>query len=837
MHGAAKEAEMGSSIPPSTPTEGVTVDDDNDEINEQSSRKSTANSLKDRKLSWTKLRRVDSLNLEAGTVSGRHTGGGHGNRHLGWKTTLSLAFQSIGIVYGDIGTSPLYVYSSTFPDGIHNNDDLLGVLSLIIYTMTLLPLIKYVCIVLWANDNGNGGTFALYSLICRHAKVSLIPNQQPEDKEVSNYKLDIPSNQLRRAQKVKETLEGSKVAKVILVFLPILGTSMVIGDGILTPCISVLSAVSGISSLSQDAVVGISIAILIVLFSVQRFGTDKVGFSFAPAVCLWFLCVGLTGVYNLFKHDPGVLRAFNPKYIFDYFRRNGKKGWKSLGGVVLCITGTEAMFADLSHFSVRAIQISFSCVVFPSLLATYIGQAAYLSKFPENVRNAFYDSVPDSIYWPTFIIALAAAIIASQAMISAAFAIISQALNLGCFPRVRVVHTSAKYEGQVYIPELNHFIMVACVIVTAAFRTTEQIGNAYGIAVVSVMVITSTLVTLIMTFIWKASIWWIALFFVVFFSTDTIYLSSVLSKFIEGGYLPITFSFFLMTTMAIWHFVYKERYMFELNNKVSSDYVKDLAKNPEIKRVPGIGLLYSELVQGIPPIFPHFISNIPSVHSVVVLVSIKSIPINKVPLEERFLFRQVEPRDYRVFRCVVRYGYNDRIEEPNVFEQQLVEHLKEFIRHEHFILEDARAEQMLDPVNIQDSGLLMKDGNSKRSSSRTVPVKESLPEVQQSAPRVSASSIQSFNAAKSTNSSTQIVAVSNHLGVEEELQIVQRAKDQGVFYLLGEAEVVAKQESSFLKKFVVNYAYNFLRKNVRQGEKRLEIPRTRLLKVGMVYEV
>ncbi|XP_027171881.1 potassium transporter 5-like [Coffea eugenioides] len=836
MHGAVEEAEVGSSFPPPTPSEGVTADDDKDEIKEKSFRKSTANNLKDRKLSWAKLRRIDSLNLEAGTVSGKRTGGGHGNKDLGWKTTLSLAFQSIGVIYGDIGTSPLYVYSSTFPDGIHDKNDLLGVLSLIIYTLTLLPLIKYVCIVLWANDNGNGGTFALYSLICRHAKVSLIPNQQPEDTEVSNYKIDIPSNQLRRAQKVKETLEGSKVAKIILVFLPILGTSMVMGDGILTPCISVLSAVSGITSLKQDAVVGISIAILIVLFSVQRFGTDKVGFSFAPAISLWFLCIGLTGFYNLFKHDPGVLRAFNPKYIFDYFRRNGKKGWKSLGGVVLCVTGTEAMFADLSHFSVRAVQISFSSVVFPTLISTYLGQAAYLMKFPENVGNTFYKSVPDSIYWPTFVIAVVAAIIASQAMISAAFAIISQALNLGCFPRVRVVHTSAKYEGQVYIPELNYFIMTACIMVTAIFRTTEKIGNAYGIAVVSVFVITSSLVTLIMTFIWKASIWWIALFFLTFFCTDSIYLSAVLSKFIQGGYLPIAFSFFLMTTMGIWHYVYKERYLFELENKVSSDYVKDLARNPQIRRVPGIGLLYSELVQGIPPIFPHFVSNIPTVYSVTVLVSIKSLPISKVPLDERFLFRQVEPRDYRVFRCVVRYGYNDRIEEPQVFEQQLVENLKEFIRHEHFILEDASREQMPDS-DIQDSGLMQKDGNPRKSGSKTVHVEESLPEVQQSATGVSSSSIQSFNAAKSTNSSIRTIPGSTQLGVEEELQIVQRAKEQGVFYLLGEAEVVAKQDSSFFKKFVVNYAYNFLRKNVRQGQKLLEIPRTRLLKVGMVYEV
>ncbi|KAL3509829.1 hypothetical protein ACH5RR_029230 [Cinchona calisaya] len=799
----------------------------------ESSTAPTTTNLKDRKFSWPKLRRVDSLNLEAGRVSSHHDSG-HGSKNLGWKTTLSLAFQSVGIIYGDIGTSPLYVYASTFSKGIHDNNDILGVLSLIIYTIILSPLIKYVLIVLWANDNGNGGTFALYSLICRHAKVSLIPNHQPEDKEVSNYKLDIPSNQLRRSQMVKEKLESSGVAKVILLMFPILGTSMVMGDGTLTPCISVLSAVSGIKSLSQEAVVGISIVILILLFSVQRFGTDKVGFTFAPAVSLWFLCIFGTGIYNLFKHDPGVLRAFNPKYIFDYFKRNGKKGWASLGGVVLCITGTEAMFADLGHFSVRAIQLSFTCMVFPSILMAYIGQAAYLMKFPGDVGNTFYASIPDPIYWPTFVIAVTAAIIASQAMLSAAFQIISQAVNLGCFPRVKVVHTSAKYEGQVYIPEINYLIMTACILITASFRTTEKIGNAYGIAVVAVFVITSCLVTLIMLIVWKASKWRIALFFMVFFTLDTIYLSSVLAKFTQGGYLPIAFSFFLMTMMGIWHYAHKERYLFELNNKVSSEYVRDLAKNPEIRRVPGIGLLYSELVQGIPPIFPHFISNITSVHSVVVLVSIKSIPISKVALEERFLFRMVEPRDYRVYRCVVRYGYNDRIEETKVFEEQLVEYLKEFIRQEHFVLEDASPEQ----GSIPNSGL-QKDGKPRRSSSLAVHMEESLSlsQGEQSVPRDSSSSIQSFNAAKSNDSSAQIIAGSTQPGVEEDLQIVQKAMDQGVFYLLGEAQVVAKQDSSFLKKFIVNYAYSFIRKNVRQGEKVMAIPRTRLLRVGMVYEI
>ncbi|KAK7285682.1 hypothetical protein RJT34_20460 [Clitoria ternatea] len=779
--------------------------------------------LKDRKISWAKLRRVDSLNLEAGRVSMT----AHNPSKMGWRTTLSLAFQSIGIVYGDIGTSPLYVYASTFSNKINHKDDVIGVLSLIIYTILLIPMLKYVFVVLWANDNGNGGAFALYSLICRHMKVSLIPNQQPEDRELSNYKLETPSSQLKRAQKLKQMLEQSHFAKILLVLLAIMGTSMVIGDGILTPSISVLSAVSGISSsLGQDAVVGITIAILIVLFSVQRFGTDKVGFTFAPIILVWFSFIGGIGLYNLFKHDIRVLRAFNPKYIYDYFKRNGKQGWISLGGVFLCITGSEAMFADLGHFNVRAIQISFSCVTCPAILAAYCGQAAFLQKFPEKVANTFYDSIPDPIYWPTFVVAVGAAIIASQAMISGAFSIISQALSLGCFPRVKVVHTSTKHEGQVYIPEINYMFMLACIVVCAAFKTTEKISHAYGIAVVGDMTITTTLVSLIMLVIWKKSLWRVAVFFLVFGSTEVLYLSAQLTKFTGGGYLPIVLAMFLTAIMGIWHYVHKERYMFELQNKVSSEYLSELGNNPDVRRVPGIGLLYSELVQGIPPIFPHFIASVPSIHSVLVFVSIKAIPVSRVALEERFLFRQVDPREYRIFRCVVRHGYNDLLEDPAEFETQLIQNLKAFIQQEGLIMLDVETEQanVGNETTTTTTHEMARDqgkGRSTTSSSSTKII-----------PNQAVSRGASSDSIRSTTLSAPPIQ-----GVEEEVKFIDKALEKGVVYMLAEAEVVAHPNSSILNKIVVNYAYSFLRKNFRQGQDLMAISRNRLLKVGMTYQI
>ncbi|KAM0936024.1 putative potassium transporter [Dioscorea sansibarensis] len=772
--------------------------------------------LKGKKLSWGKLRRVDSFHLEAGRVSNAH----HQASQVGWKTTLHLAFQSIGVVYGDIGTSPLYVYASTFTDGIKHTDDLLGALSLIMYTLLLIPLLKYVFIVLWANDNGDGGTFALYSLISRYARVSMIPNQQAEDAMVSNYKLDTATKQLKRAQWTKEKLENSAMAKQFLFFITILGTSMVIGDGVLTPCISVLSAVSGIkekaTSLSTGAIDGISVAILIALFIAQRFGTDKVGYSFAPIISLWFAFIGLTGAYNLIKYDIRVLRAFNPKYIVDYFQRNGQQGWISLGGIVLCITGTEAMFADLGHFNIRAIQIGFSVILLPSVSLAYMGQAAYLTKFPRDVSDAFYKSIPGPLFWPTFIVAVSASIIASQAMISGAFAIISQSQSLGCFPRVKVVHTSPKYEGQVYIPEINSILMILCVIVTLIFKTTEKISNAYGIAVVSVMVITTIMVTLIMVVIWKTNIWWITLFFFVFGGIEIIYLSSALYKFKQGGYLPLAFAGFLMIIMGIWHYVHAERYNYELKNKVSSGFIKDLSENQDIKRLPGIGLLYSELVQAIPPIFPHFIEKMPSIHSVLVIVSIKYLPISKVEMQERFLFRQIEPKHYRVYRCVVRYGYKDALEEPKDFERSLVENLKHFIHQESFFPENAS--------HSNTSGDHNAEVKPRKSGASTVHVQETLTQVQEN---------------HSQGSSDRIVTEAQQAvqPAEDEMEFVQKEMEKGVVYLLGETEVVAHQDSSLIKKVVVNYLYNFMRRNFRQGEKVMLIPHSRLLRVGMTYEI
>ncbi|KAL5683092.1 hypothetical protein ACJX0J_009477, partial [Zea mays] len=614
----------------------------------------------------------------------------HGAHHHGgqesWVRTLRLAFQCVGIMYADLGTSPLYVYANTFKYGVHHEDDVLGVLSIIIYSFALFTMVKIVFIALYANDEGDGGTFALYSLISRYAKICLIPNQQDEDELVLRYKHQAkPSATRRRAQWMKNFLETSKAAKISLFFLTILATALAISDCMLNPPISVLAAVNGLKlkapHLTKDAEVWITVGILVALFSVQRFGTDKIAYTFAPVVTVWLLLIGGIGVYNVIKYDIGTLRAFDPKYIIHYFQRNKKKGWVSLGEILLCVTGTEALFADLGYFSIRSIQLSSTFGLLPSVLLTYIGQAAYLRKHMDmDISNAFFNSVPSSLFWPAFILALIASVIGSQAMISCAFATMSHLQALNCFPRVKILRTSRHYWGQMYIPEVNIFLCVSACVVTLSFRTTGFIARAHEICVVLVMVITTLLMTIVMLLVWKVNIWWIAIFFAVFMSTELVYTGAVLYKFVHGPYLSLAMSAVLMAIMIVWHYVLVKRYKYELEHTVSRDKVKGILERQDLKRVPGLGLIYTELVQGIPPIFPHLIEKIPTVHSVVVFITVKHLPIPHVDVSERFLFRQVEPKHLMVFRCVARYGYLDTLEMASEFVKILVEYLQYYIR-------------------------------------------------------------------------------------------------------------------------------------------------------------
>ncbi|KAM3361565.1 potassium transporter 11 [Capsicum galapagoense] len=743
---------------------------------------------------------------------------------------LRLAFQSLGVVYGDLGTSPLYVFYNTFPHGIDDTEDVIGALSLIIYSLTLIPLLKYVFIVCRANDNGQGGTFALYSLLCRHAKIKTIPNQHRTDEELTTYSRST-FHEHSFAAKTKRWLEAYPFRKTSLLILVVVGTCMLIGDGILTPAISVLSASGGIKvdhpKMSNDVVVVVAVIILVFLFSVQHYGTDRVGWLFAPIVLLWFLLVGGIGIYNIWKYDSSVLRAFSPVYIYRYFRRRKKDGWTSLGGIMLSITGTEALFADLAHFPVSAIQLAFTVIVFPCLLLTYTGQAAYLMQNKEHVVDAFYRSIPESIYWPVFVVATLAAIVASQATITATFSIIKQALAHGCFPRVKVVHTSKKFLGQIYIPDINWILMILCISVTAGFRNQSQIGNAYGTAVVIVMLVTTFLMTLIMLLVWRCHWVLVLLFTVLSLVVECTYFSAVLFKVDQGGWVPLVIAAAFFIIMYAWHYGTVKRYEFEMHSKVSMAWILGLGPSLGLVRVPGIGLVYTELASGVPHIFSHFITNLPAVHSVVVFVCVKYLPVYTVPEDERFLVKRIGPKSFHMFRCVARYGYKDLHKRDEEFERKLFDNLFLFVRLENMMegCSDSDEYSLYGQQTQNSAGFLLRNnGNLTTGSSNfTCSTVDSIIRVE--------SPIQGNN-----NTVTSSGRESSQAEVDE-MEFLNCCRDAGVVHILGNTVVRARRDSRFYKKIAIDYIYAFLRKMCRENSVIFNIPHESLLNVGQIFYV
>lgn len=779
--------------------------------------------------------RIDSFDVEALEVPGAQRNE-YEDFSLGRK--IIIAFQTLGVVFGDVGTSPLYTFSVMFSKApINGNEDVLGALSLVLYTLILIPLLKYVLVVLWANDDGEGGTFALYSLICRHAKVSLLPNQLPSDARISSFRLKVPSPELERSLKIKERLEASLTLKKLLLMLVLAGTSMVIADGVVTPAMSVVSAVGGlkvqVEAIKQDQVVMISVAFLIILFSVQKFGTSKAGLVVGPALFIWFCSLGGIGIYNLVQYDSSVLRAFNPVHIYYFFKRNSINAWYSLGGCLLCATGSEAMFADLCYFSVRSVQLTFVCLVLPCLMLGYLGQAAYLIENPNAADQAFFSSIPSGAFWLVFIIANIAALIASRAMTTATFSCIKQSMALGCFPRLKIIHTSRKFMGQIYIPVVNWFLLVVCLVAICSISSIDEIGNAYGIAELGVMMMTTILVTIVMLLIWQINIIIVLSFVVIFLGLELTFFSSVLWSVGDGSWIILVFAIIMFFIMFIWNYGSKLKYETEVKQKLSMDLMRELGSNLGTIRAPGIGLVYNELVKGIPAIFGHFLTTLPAVHSMVIFVCIKYVPVPVVPQSERFLFRRVCPKTYHIFRCIARYGYKDvRKESHQTFEQLLIESLEKFIRREaqERSLESEGDDGDTDSEDEASSSRLLIAPNGSVYS-LGVPL---LAEYKESSKPISeASTSEEVKSVPPTDPAFSDAEQS----IERELSFIRKAKESGVVYLLGHGDIRARKDSWFIKKLIINYFYAFLRKNCRRGIANLSVPHSHLMQVGMTYMV
>ncbi|KAL2349395.1 hypothetical protein Fmac_003395 [Flemingia macrophylla] len=753
-----------------------------------------------------------------------------------------MAYQSLGVVYGDLSISPLYVVRSTFAEDIkhtESNEEVYGVLSLVFWSITLVPLLKYVLVVLKADDNGEGGTFALYSLLCRHATLSSLPNCQLADHHLSEY-----NNRSRRppphttfASSLKAAFERHRLLQSLLLLLALIGTCMVIGDGILTPAISVFSAVSGLElSMSKEkhAYVEVPVAciILIALFALQHYGTHRVGFLFAPVIITWLFCISAIGIYNIFHWNPHIYKALSPYYAFQLIRKTQKGGWMALGGVLLCITGSEAMFADLGHFTQLSIKIAFTSVVYPSLILAYMGQAAYLSKhhnIEQDYHFGFYVSVPDKLRWPVLVIAILAAVVGSQAIITGTFSIIKQCSALSCFPRVKVIHTSSKIHGQIYIPEINWLLMLLCLAVTICFRDTKRLGNASGLAVITVMLVTTCLMSLVIVLCWHQNVL-LALGFVLVFGTiEALFFSASLIKFLQGAWVPIALALVFLTLMYVWHYGTLKKYEYDVQNKVSVNWLLGLGPSLGIVRVRGVGLIHTELVSGIPVIFSHFVTNLPAFHQVLVFLCIKHVPVPHVKPEERFLVGRVGPKEFRIYRCIVRYGYRDVHQDDIEFERNLLGSITEFIRTESTGLnssneEPGKDDRMAVVGTCSTHSMLMSEDNAENiDMPGTSELKEiKTPQVIQQKKRVR------FLVPESPKIDT---------GAMEELKEVMEAREGGVAYIIGQTHMRAKPGSSMLKKIVINIVYEFLRRNSRAPSFVTSVPHASSLEVGMMYKV
>ncbi|ETS86286.1 hypothetical protein PFICI_00114 [Pestalotiopsis fici W106-1] len=624
---------------------------------------------------------------------------GHKQHYKGF-VLLWLAWQSTGVIYGDIGTSPLYVYSSTFTSQ-PSWDDLVGALSIIIWSLTLIVSVKYCLIVLRADDDGQGGTFALYSLLARYANIVPRDPNKSSVIHLSRHK----TNELRSDSRTfRSFIEKSRFSKGLLKLFGVLGVSMVMADGMLTPAQSVLGAIQGIKVIHPDlgtsTIVGVSCAILVLLFLIQPFGTSKVGTAFAPIVIIWLLFNFCSGIYNLALHDYTVLKAFSPYFAFQYLIRNGEDGWRSLGGLLPAFTGVEALFADIGAFGKRAINLSWFCLAYPCLLIAYAGQAAYISTDATETAytNPFFYTVPPGSFYFSMVIAILAAIVASQAMITSSFQLLSQIMRLSYFPHIKTVHTSQRFHEQVYMPLANWLLMIGTVIVTAVYNNTTSLGNAYGVCVIITTFITTCMVSFVAIIVWKVPSPIVIFVFLVFGALDGAYISSVLLKIPDGAWFSLVLAVILGSVFVLWRWGKERQWAAEgkesltvsrLFNSSASQLSTSEAHATSLSAdfgggvvttAPGLGIFFDKVGAGddiIPKVFTQFVRKFHSRPEVVVFFHLRTLTVPTVPMGERFIITRVHQLR-SCYRITLRHGYTDEVLTTDL-RQVIVEQLNDFV--------------------------------------------------------------------------------------------------------------------------------------------------------------
>lgn len=545
-------------------------------------------------------------------------------------TWLGPAIGALGVVFGDIGTSPLYAMRECFSPahGLHPTpENVLGVLSLIFWALTLLVSLKYLSYVLRADNKGEGGILALTAL--------------------ASWRL------------------RGKSGYGLMLGLGVFGAALLYGDGVITPAISVLSAVEGLSIAApalHHVELPIAIAVLVGLFALQKRGTSLVGAYFGPIMLLWFIALGIIGAVNLL-HAPEVLAAVNPLHAFNFVAHGGSTAFYVLGGVFLVVTGGEALYADLGHFGRKPIQRVWFAVVFPGLFLNYLGQGALLLHRPAASENPFFLMVPSWALYPMVLLATLATVTASQASVSGVFSLSHQATNLGLLPRLDVRHTSAKERGQIYVPAVNWILMVSTIWVVLAFRSSEGLAAAYGIAVTLTMMSTTVLAFYVVRHDWGWSLLAATAVTACFLMPEMAFAAANLAKIKDGGWLPLTLGVGLLTLMFTW------RRGREILSQRFRDQIVPLtelfarARTESVTRVPGTAVFLTSSRDGAPPALMRNFEHNHVLHERVLLVTIVTADDPRVPEAERL---SVEDLGLGLQRIVARYGFMQQPDVPKL---------------------------------------------------------------------------------------------------------------------------------------------------------------------------
>ena len=549
------------------------------------------------------------------------------------RRLATLSLIALGVVYGDIGTSPLYAFREGF-SGHHafapTQENVYGLLSLITWALIIVVTVKYLAMIMRADNKGEGGMMALLALVLQQERRS-------EDRRT----------------------------RTLLILLAIFGTALLLSDGMITPAVSVLGAIEGLKIATPaftPYVIPITLVILVGLFSLQQYGTARVGQMFGPVTLVWFLTIAILGAIEIAR-EPQILFALSPHHAVLFFVHNGAPGFLVLGAVVLAVTGAEALYADMGHFGKRPIRVAWFAVTFPALLLNYYGQGAIVLRDANAATNPFFLLSPSGFQYPLVIIATAAAIVASQAMISGAYSLMQQCMQLGYSPRLTIIHTSYKQAGQIYVPEINKAVAAGCLLLVMAFKTVDNLTAAYGIAVTGAFAITTLLYAVVARRTWHWPIWGIVVFLILFLVSDLGLFAANAIKVASGGWVTLMIAVVIFVVMTTWKSGRTTLNRILQAGSLPMDlFLTDVARKKP-PRVPGTAVFMTSGAEGVPVVLLHHLKHNKVLHEQVVLMSIKTEEIPEIKSEERLTLERME---HGFFRVTARYGFMETPDVPEI---------------------------------------------------------------------------------------------------------------------------------------------------------------------------